>query len=426
MCLFSFLRSLDQYPLNFLKGKNFKSLPGAIFSLFITLFTLSLLVLCLVYYFIQSSQISFNYENVNSFRPEPVFPQDSMNISIKAYNSSSKESLEKVYSYYRFSILNTEGTQFKLKILPTKIEESSLNITIQDNLLDINEKDINFPRIMLQSCKVINSLKKMKYVIYDNEDDKYLEGCKEDIENFYSDPLIKDKLFIYYFGIVESYLSDDYEMKVENRQIGNPFIFGKKKHIVFSTSKKKIAVLYDNALFKTNEKYQFYTSWSYPSKTDLKSFTQDFDLQQIFSVKNNNEIMTYKITKTPFMKILPWLGSMNRFISCLSAVPGIWCSYYLSILIFKLYKKKNPNDHTIENSLGFDIEKITYCKWLGIKFGCSSKSKKINQEMNRMRKHLSEHFENLYNKKRPSSTGKEVEFDVINQIDINSQSNEQI
>ena len=39
--------------------------------------------------------------------------------------------------------------------------------------------------------------------------------------------------------------------------------------------------------------------------------------------------------------------------------------------------------------------------------------------MNRMRKQLSEHFENLYNKKRPNSTGKEVEFDVINEIDIN-------
>ena len=189
--------------------------------------------------------------------------------------------------------------------------------------------------------------------------------------------------------------------------------------MVFSTAKKKIAVLYDNVLFQTNEKYQFYTSWSYPSKTELKSFTQDFDLQQIFSLKYNNEIMTYKIMKTPFMTILPWIGSMNRFIKCLSVIPGIWYSYYLSILIFQSYKKKNPNDHTIENSLGFDIDKITYFKWLGIKFGCSSKSQRINQEMNRMRKQLSEHFENLYNKKRPNSTGKEVEFDVINEIDIN-------
>ena len=419
MCLCSFLRSLDQYPLNFLKGKFFKSLPGAIFSLIVTLFTLSLLVACLVYYFIQSSQISFKYENVNSFQPEPVFPQDSMNFSIKAYNSSSKETLEKVYSYYRFAILNIEKTKLKLKILPTKIEESTINTTIQGNLLDINEKNINSPRVMLQSCKVLISFKNSKSVIYDKEDDKYLEGCKEDINNFYSDPQIDGKIFVYYFGIIESYLSKDYEMKVKNRQIANPFNFKKKQHMVFSTAKKKIAVLYDNVLFQTNEKYQFYTSWSYPSKTELKSFTQDFDLQQIFSLKYNNEIMTYKIMKTPFMTILPWIGSMNRFIKCLSVIPGIWYSYYLSILIFQLYKKKNPNDHTIENSLGFDIDKITYFKWLGIKFGCSSKSQRINQEMNRMRKQLSEHFENLYNKKRPNSTGKEVEFDVINEIDIN-------
>ena len=43
--------------------------------------------------------------------------------------------------------------------------------------------------------------------------------------------------------------------------------------------------------------------------------------------------------------------------------------------------KLKINDKTIENQLGFNIDKLNYCKWLWIKFGCSPKAHKINYEM---------------------------------------------
>lgn len=423
MTICSFLRSFDQYPLNFLKGKFFKTLPGAIFSLIMTIISICLLILCLIYYFFQGNQISLTYEAAKTFQPEPEFPNNDINISIGVYNSSfPKESLQKVYSYYRLATLNLVGDKLKLKIIPVTINQETLNFTITSDYIDLSEKQVNFPRAMLQSCKVIFLLKnRTDIIIYDKEDDKYLEGCSLDIDNFYIDQLIEGKIFFYYFSAYESYLTSKAKINTEKKEIRKPLLFKKNTHNVFTTSQKKMAVLYDNKLFKNNYQYQFYTSWTYPSKTQLKSFTEDFDVQQIFSLKYDNEIMTYKIIVTPFMTILPWLGSMNIFMTCLTVIPGIWHSYYLSIFIFKFYKKKYPNDKTIENQLGFNIDKLNYCKWLWIKFGCSPKAHKINYEMVRMRKELSSHFENLYRRGTVTKKEDKVVFDSINGLEINSE-----
>lgn len=423
MTISSFLRSFDQYPINFLKGKFFKALPGAIFSLIMTIISIGLLIACLLYYFLQRNQISLTYETASSFQPEPKFPNNDINISIGVYNSSfAKENLQKVYSYYRLSTISLVGNKLKLKIIPVNINEKTLNFTLTSNYIDLTEQQVNFPRAMLQSCKVLFLLKNMTdFVIYDKEDDKYLEGCSIDIENFYIDPKIDGIIFFYYFSTYESYLATDAIINTEKREIRKPFLFKKNTHNFFVSSQKKMAVLYDNKLFKNNNQYQFYTSWTKTTKIQLKSFTEDFDVQQIFSLKYDNEIMTYKIIITPFFTILPWLGSMNMFMTCLTVIPGIWHSYYLSIFIFKYYKKKYPNDKSIENQLGFNIDKINYCKWLWIKFGCCFKAHRINYEMVRMRKELSRHFETLYRRNTVTKKEDKIVFDFIHGVEINSE-----
>lgn len=58
-----------------------------------------------------------------------------------------------------------------------------------------------------------------------------------------------------------------------------------------------------------------------------------------------------------------------------------------------LYREKFPNDISDR-----ELDKLTYCKWLGIRFGCSTRSRVLNRKIKRMRMQLSLHFEQLYSK----------------------------
>ena len=49
MKLLSGIKECDRYPLNFLKGKFYKNLPGAVFSLLMMLLQLSVMILCLLH-----------------------------------------------------------------------------------------------------------------------------------------------------------------------------------------------------------------------------------------------------------------------------------------------------------------------------------------------------------------------------------------
>ena len=64
----------------------------------------------------------------------------------------------------------------------------------------------------------------------------------------------------------------------------------------------------------------------------------------------------------------------------------------------------------------FKWDDLTFLVWLQIKFGCGSRSSMINQELNRMRRELSMHFETLFSEEKTSA--KEIEFEVINDISL--------
>ena len=55
-----------------------------------------------------------------------------------------------------------------------------------------------------------------------------------------------------------------------------------------------------------------------------------------------------------------------------------------------------------------------------MKFGCTKKAKSINQEVNRMRKELSAHFEKLYRRRTCKGKENEVDFDTIYGIKIDN------
>ena len=107
-------------------------------------------------------------------------------------------------------------------------------------------------------------------------------------------------------------------------------------------------------------------------KTQIKAFSDDFSLQTIFSNKFHNQILTYHIYKLSFFSdILSWLGSISRTITCLEAFPALWYSYYLTVLVYKLYKKRFPNKAAV------DLDNLSYCRWLVLKFGCTKKLKTL-------------------------------------------------
>ena len=419
MKLLSGIKECDRYPLNFLKGKFYKNLPGAIFSLLMMILKLSVVILCILYYILQKTKATLTFEPISTFGKDIIFPEEqtTINISITEFQAENSKGIETAMEYYRMTVLRAQKGKVLMNIFPNEIKNNTLNYSIPYSkiLFSENQSNVNFPRISYLSCKFIRSLITIDSLItVEDSDITNLEGCKDISDDFYSNENIFNKLFIYSFQMTESALTAGYEIKTTNRYIPFGFYFRKNNHPVYDSAQKKIAVLFDNKLFISNSEYTFFMNWLFPTKTQLKAFSSDFDIQQIFSVKNQNQIMVYKIYKISLLNdILPWFGSFNRLMSCMDAIPAIWTSYYLTILIYQFYKSKFPDDQTSIN-----LEKFSYWKWIGLRFGCTTKAKETNREIMRMRKELSNHFEKLYRRKTEVGIKGEIEFDDITGIEV--------
>ena len=381
----SCLATFDQFAVNFLKAKQLKTFPGGIFSIIVTIFNLSVLAGCLIFYFVQSSQISVNYQSsqFNSDFPSFTPKESSMNITLSQYENQT--SIEFIYSYYKMVVYTRNNNDIIVNLLQPEFIDNTTQFAIPNNVLDMNITDVNFPRISLESCATLQSLMNSAYFKFNDDDLAEIKNCNNNLTEFYENAYIKDKVYIYKVITLHSQITKDYELKTDIKTSAYPFLFQHETHEVFVTEKKKIAVLFDNSLFKTNKNYDYYLNWANPSKATIQHWFNNYNIQLIISEQNKYEIMTYKIHKVAFMTILPWVGSFSRFISCLSAIPALWYGYYTSLMVAKMYYQShgiNPK----EDASMYDWDKMTYCQWVKMKFRCGAQGKKLNNEIVKMRK----------------------------------------
>ena len=270
--------------------------------------------------------------------------------------------------------------------------------------------EMNFPTIGYESCSTLRPLiKQFPYVTVKGSE--YLEGCKDINDEFYEN--VKEKIFVYMFQVVESSLTSEYKINTTTKFIPFPFVIRKNSHIVYETSQRKVAVLYDDKFFINNEKYQFFMNWLSPKKTQIKSFSKEFDFQQLFAIRYQDQIMTYKIFITPFWTCQSIFGGpVHTLIRSLNSFSFVWTSYYLAKLINVLYREKFPNDISDR-----ELDKLTYCKWLGIRFGCSTRSRVLNRKIKRTRMQLSLHFEQLYSKNK-EPTKEDMTSSLVTELQV--------
>ena len=397
----SCLATFDQFAVNFLKAKQLKTFPGGVFSLIVKIFNISVLVGCLVFYFLQSSQISVNYQSsqFNSDIPSFTPKESTINITISQYGSPMDQSqIDYIYSYFKMVVYSRNNNDIIVNLIRPEFINNAIQFTIPNDVLNVNITEVNFPRISLESCATLQSFINSAYFKFNESDLTEINSCNSNLNEFYENAYIKNKVFIYKITTLHHQLTKDYELKSDIRNISYPFTFQNETHDVFVTERKKIAVLFDNSLFKTNKNYDYYLNWANPSKATIQHWFNNYNIQLIISEQNKYEIMTYKIHKVAFMTILPWVGSFSRFISCLSAIPALWYGYYTSLIFAKMYYQSHGINPKEDTSM-YDWDKMTYCQWVKMKFRCGTHAKKLNNEIVRMRKDLAENYEKLFKKK---------------------------
>ena len=97
------LREIDLYPVNCLKEMKYRSIPGAILSILLTLLLIVSLAGCLFYYYFQKAKVSLKYEPLTV--DPSLFPTDQKDIQvgITEINATDLSLLEFVTHYYRMT-----------------------------------------------------------------------------------------------------------------------------------------------------------------------------------------------------------------------------------------------------------------------------------------------------------------------------------
>ena len=116
----SCLATFDQFAVNFLKAKQLKTFPGGVFSLIVKIFNISVLVGCLVFYFLQSSQISVNYQSsqFNSDIPSFTPKESTINITISQYGSPMDQSqIDYIYSYFKMVVYSRNNNDIIVNLI---------------------------------------------------------------------------------------------------------------------------------------------------------------------------------------------------------------------------------------------------------------------------------------------------------------------
>lgn len=396
--MFEAIKECDEYPVNFLKGKFHKNVVGALFSLIVSILQYITWGYTGAYYFFQKSHVTQTLLPASSFKQTPFFSDELSTIRIRLFqqNDTSQNELKYLTEYYRLATITIKNKTFIMTIYPNTFEDDYLvyNVSYSSLFENFNPLgfEMNFPTIGYESCSTIKTLKNSFSNIIVNGSE-YLEGCRDINDEFYEK--VKGKIFVYMFQVVESFLTRDYKINTTTKFIPFPFVIKKNSHIVYETSQRKIAVLYDDKVLRTNTKYKFFMNWLSPKKTQIKSYSKEFDFQQLFSIRFQDQITTYNIYITPLINcFFRFGGPIHTLIRSLNCFSFVWTSYYLAKLICVIYRQKFKN--VISDR---EFEHLTYCKWLGIRLGCSTRSRELNRRLKRMRLELSLHFEQLYSKK---------------------------
>ena len=411
-----YIISLDDYPINVLKGKAFPTLPGAIFSTIMLVLNLLVILGLLLFYFLQSAKLELTYLSDSSLKPTFDSNLTLINTSIFIYNNTLRDD-EKEYisTHYKLTVLNMNNTKLQINIIN---QTSPLKYQIPLHYINLEDTKVNFPRIALLSCPVVYGFIENSNVEYDEADLELLKDCNNDTVSFINNELIQNSIFIFQFStwnteLVKQKLS--LQQSILNQNLA--FKFRANEHDTFQTAEREMGILFDNRPFRSNSQYQFYINWLNPTKTLVKALSPIDDFQLCFSTVSSNEVMIYKVYLVEFLEILNWLGAISIFISCFQIIPIFWISYYLSKTIIEIYRRKQPAYLSKQQDrMMFKWDDLTFLVWLQIKFGCGSRSSMINQELNRMRRELSMHFETLFTEEKTSA--KEIEFEVINDISL--------
>jgi hypothetical protein len=257
----SCLATFDQFAVNFLKAKQLKTFPGGVFSLIVKIFNLSVFAGCLIFYFFQSSHISVNYQSsqFNSDIPSFTPKESTINITISQYGSPMDQSqIDYIYSYFKMVVYSRNNNDITVNLIRPEFINNAIQFTIPNDVLNVNITEVNFPRISLESCATLQSLSNSRYFKFNESDLTEINNCNSNLNEFYENAYIKNKVFIYKITTLHHQLTKDYELKSDIRNISYPFTFQNETHDVFVTERKKIAVLFDNTLFKTNKNYDVY------------------------------------------------------------------------------------------------------------------------------------------------------------------------
>lgn len=392
----SWLASADEFSVNILKAKVYKTKPGGIFSIiFFNIISLGILVCTVLVYFIQSSEESLTYSRtVEAGKGKIINYSTFLSLSLRCFSEECKgeESFKLINDYYKFIYVERKGYNLTGSIIKPDISSLNLNFTFNTSNIYLGNEN-GFPRITLLSCKSIKDLP----ISIDKKD---LENCKEDIENFYSNHLINGTFFVFISNI-DNYLFDTSKAKIKKTILSNnfPFQFEYNSHISYEFLKKNFAFNLDNKLFKTNNDVLNFTNWSTLVHTKTRSLSKNFDFSFLFSTREEDVYRVYKFYKTPFFTYLSNMGTFYVFLDIFLFIPFLWYSYFVFKLVVKFYSLKNLEKVKEEEALlQVDWKSVGYFKWLGIRFGCSKRSKELNKEISRMRKELSSHYENLYSR----------------------------
>ena len=412
----NYIISLDDYPINVLKRKAFPTLPGAIFSIMMLILNLLILLGLVLYYFLQSAKMELTYSSDSTLKPTFDSSMTLINTSIFIYNNTLSETdKEYISTHYKLTVLNMNNTKLHINIIK---QTSPLEYQIPLDYINLEDTKVNFPRIALLSCPVVYGFIENSNVEYEEDDLELLKDCNNDTVSFLENEMIQNSIFIFQFSTWNTELVKQtfkLQQTISNQNL--VFKFRANEHDTFQTAEREIGILFDNRPFRSNSKYEFYINWLNPTKTLVKALSPMYDFQLCFSTVSSNEVMIYKVYLVEFLEILNWLGAISIFLSCFQILPILWISYYLSKAIIEIYRRKQPAYLSKQQDrMMFKWDELIFLVWLQIKFGCGSRSSMINQELNRMRRELSMHFETLFTEEKTKV--KEIEFEVINKISL--------
>ena len=309
-----YIISLDDYPINVLKGKAFPTLPGAIFSTIMLVLNLLVILGLLLFYFLQSAKLELTYLSDSSLKPTFDSNLTLINTSIFIYNNTLRDD-EKEYisTHYKLTVLNMNNTKLQINIIN---QTSPLKYQIPLHYINLEDTKVNFPRIALLSCPVVYGFIENSNVEYDEADLELLKDCNNDTVSFINNELIQNSIFIFQFStwnteLVKQKLS--LQQSILNQNLA--FKFRANEHDTFQTAEREMGILFDNRPFRSNSQYQFYINWLNPTKTLVKALSPIDDFQLCFSTVSSNEVMIYKVYLVEFLEILNWLGAISYLLA---------------------------------------------------------------------------------------------------------------